>query len=64
MCTNIRHNGEGQSHDQGQFQGQGQGQGQDQRYLTLRGLLDAPFSYKVLNKLTKFFLALILLCGQ
>ena len=62
MCTIIRHNGEGQSQDQGQFQGQGQGQ--DQRYLTLRGLLDAPFFYKVLNKLTKFFLALILLCGQ
>ena len=32
MCTNIRHNGEGQSQDQGQFQGQGQ----DQRHLTLK----------------------------
>ena len=34
MCTNIRHNGEGQSQDQGQFQGQGQSQ--DQRHLTLK----------------------------
>ena len=32
MCTNIRHNDEGQ----GQHQGQGQGQSQGQNHLTLK----------------------------
>ena len=36
VCTNIRHNGEGQSQGQGKFQGQGQGQSQGQSHLTLK----------------------------